>query len=180
LKAQMSACVKVPMVLMSDRGLALASVVESSLDWHDCLTGFGHETHLERFGPSSYQQDRNSWRRSARLGLLTELAKHGLGEADLHGSVNLFTKVGVAADARASLAWTPGHSRAGDTVTLRTEQDVLLVLSTAPHPLAVGGYAPAGVRVEVEAAPHPAPDDPSVVFRPESARALEMTRRSVG
>lgn len=179
LKSQMSACVRPPMVLMSDRGLALASVVESTLDWHDCLTGFGHESHLERFGRTSYQQDRNEWRRSARLGLVTELVKHGLGEADLHGAVNLFTKVGVAADARASLAWTPGHSRTGDTVTLRTEQDVLLVLSTAPHPLATGEYDPAGVRIEVEPAPHVAPDDPSIVFREESARALEITRRSV-
>lgn len=179
LKSQMSACVKAPMVLMSDRGLALASVVESTLDWHDCLTGFGHDRHLERFGPSSYQDDRNGWRRSARLGLVTELVKHGLGEADLHGSVNLFTKVGVAADARASLAWTPSHSRSGDTITLRTEQDLLLVLSTAPHPLAPGGYAPSGVRIEVGPAPHVAPDDPSIVFREESARALEMSRRSV-
>jgi len=42
LKAQMSACIKAPMVLMSDRVYALASVVDSTLDWHDCLSGFGH------------------------------------------------------------------------------------------------------------------------------------------
>jgi urea carboxylase-associated protein 2 len=177
LKAQMSACIRPPMVLMSDRGLALASVVGSSLDWHDALGGHGLAADLERFGPSSYQADRNDWRRSARTGLISELAKHGLGERDLHGSVNFFAKLGIADDARASLAFVPGHSQAGDTVTLRTEQDVLILLATGPHPLNPSAdYAPPSVTVEVTAAEPVADDDPSVLFRAESARALEMTR----
>jgi urea carboxylase-associated protein 2 len=177
MKAQMSARVRPPMVLMSDRGLALASVVSATTDWHDCLTGFGHDAHLERFGPSSYAEDRNDWRRSARLGLVSELTKHGLGEADLHGPVNFFSKVAISDDSRASLTWVPGHTSAGDQVVLRTEQDVLLVLSTTPHPLSTGAYAPAGVLVEVTVAPAAAEDDPSWSFRDESARALEMSRR---
>ncbi|RNM16647.1 DUF1989 domain-containing protein [Nocardioides pocheonensis] len=179
MKAQMSARIRPPMVLMSDRGLALASVVSSTSDWHDCLTGFGHDAHLERFGPSSYAADRNDWRRSARSGLISELTKHGLGEADLHGPVNFFSKVAIADDASASLAWQAGHTTAGDQVVLRTEQDVLLVLSTAPHPLSGAAYGPAGVQVEVGSAPWPAEDDASWLFRDESARALEMCRRVV-
>lgn len=180
LKSQMSACVRAPMVLMSDRGLALASVTSSTLDWHDCLTGFGHDRHLDRFGPSSYATDRNGWRRSARTGLLSELTKHGLGEADLHGCVNFFSAVVPADDERATLGYRTGHASAGDTVTLRTEQDVLLVLSTAPHPLAPGGWAPGALRIEVGPAPAVGPDDPSLQFRDESARALEMTARIHG
>ena len=57
LKAQMSACIRPPMVLMSDRGLALASVVATTSNWHDALNGFSQD---------------------ARAGLLIELAKHGL------------------------------------------------------------------------------------------------------
>jgi len=180
LKSQMSACVRPPMVLMSDRGLALASVVGSTVGWHDCLTGFGHDRHLERFGASSYATHRNDWRRSARTGLVAELTKHGLGEADLHGCVNFFSAVVPGDDARATLTYRDRHAAAGDTVTLRTEQDLLLVLSTAPHPLAPGGYAPAGVRVEVAEAPAVAGDDASLLFRAESARALEMTARVHG
>ena len=156
MKSQMSACVRPPMVLMSDRGLALASVVSSTCDWHDCLTGFGHD---------------------ARPGLLSELAKHGLGEADVHAPVNFFTRVGVLDDAQASLAWVGGHTVTGDEVVLRTEQDVLLVLSTAAHPMSTTGLRPAGVRVAVAVAPPVTDDDPSGSFRDESARALEMTRR---
>lgn len=177
MKAQMSACIKPPMVLMSDRGLALASVVSSTVSWHDCLTGFGHDDHLARFGASSYAAHRNDWRRSARSGLVSELTKHGLGEADLHGPVNFFTKVAITDDARASLAWVPGHSQAGDDVVLRTEADVLLVVSTAQHPMSTAAYAPAGVRVEVAQAAAVDEADPSVQFREESGRALEMTWR---
>jgi len=175
MKSQMSACIRPPMVLMSDRGLALASVVRSTSDWHDCLTGFGHDVHLERFGPSSYADHRNDWRRSARSGLLSELAKHGLGEADLHGPVNFFSKVGIVEDAQGSLAWEAGHTGPGDEVVLRSELDLLLVVSTAPHPLCPADYAPAGVRVEVALAQ--AEDDPTWLLRDESMRALEMSRR---
>ncbi|MCW2524275.1 MAG: Urea carboxylase-related aminomethyltransferase [Frankiales bacterium] len=181
LKAQMSARITAPMVLMSDRGLALASVTASSLDWHDALTGIGHEQHLTRFGPSSYGVDRNDWRRSARTGLVSELNKHGLGEADLHGPVNFFTKVGITEDAKCSFGFVTGHSGAGDSVTLRTEQDVLVVCAATQHPLNPGPYAPAAVLVEVSLAPPTelaGPDDPSVQFRPESARALEQTRKA--
>lgn len=178
LKAQMSARIMAPMVLMSDRGLALASVTSSTLPWHDCLAGFGHQTHLARFGPSSYGMDRNDWRRSARTGLISELTKNGLDERDLHAPVNFFSKVAVSDDTRASMAYVEGHATAGDVVTLRTEHDVLIVLCTAPHPLDPGSYAPSPVRVSVAAAPAAEPTtDPSWTWREESARALEMSRR---
>lgn len=169
LKAQMSARIRPPMVLMSDRGTALASVTGSSLDWHDCLTGHSLDAHVERFGPSSYGTDRNDWRRSARSGFLSELRKHGRGPADLHGCVNFFAKVAIAPDGRFS--HEPGHAVAGDWVTLRAEQDLLLVFSTAPHPLSAA-WTPGAVRAEVEPGQPYGPDDPSVTHRPESARAL--------
>lgn len=173
LKAQGSARIRPPMVLMSDRGTALASVTGSSLDWHDCLTGHSLDVHAERFGPSSYGTDRNGWRRSARHGFLGELRKHGRGPADLHGCVNFFAKVAIGPDG--ALTHSPGHARAGDWVTLRAEQDLLVLLSTAPHPLSAV-WAPGAVRAAVEQGHPYGPDDPSVTFRPESARALAATQ----
>ena len=169
LKAQMSARIRPPMVLMSDRGAALASVTGSSLDWHDCLTGHSLDVHADRSGPSSYGTDRNDWRRSARYGFVSELRKHGRGPADLHACVNFFAKVAIGPDG--GFAHEPRHAAAGDWVTLRAEQDLLLVFSTAPHPLA-GEWAPGAVRASVEAGQPYGPDDASVTFRPESARAL--------
>ncbi|MGX7681890.1 DUF1989 domain-containing protein [Jatrophihabitans sp. DSM 45814] len=179
LKAQMSACIKVPMVLMSDRGLALATVVSSSLPWHDALGGIGHPRHLDRFGATSYAVDRNEWRRSARTGLISELTKHGLGEADLHGCVNFFSKLGIADDAQASLAYVAGHCTTGDQVTLRTEQDVLLVCASTPHPMNPNAeYRPAGVLVDVGKAEPVLADDAAMTFRDESARALLETQKA--
>jgi len=150
LKSQMSARIKPGMVLMSDRGLALATVIASTLDWHDCLTGALPD----------------------RL-LLLELTKHGFGEADLHGCINFFSKVAVADDPRASLAYVPDHAHAGDTVTLRADQDLLIFVSTAPHALSDGPAA--GVAVQLESPSHV--EDP--VLREEAVRALRLTRELI-
>ncbi len=176
LKAQMSACVRPPMVLMSDLGRALASVTGSSLDWHDAVTGHSRDADVAaRFGPSDYATHRNEWRRGARALLLDELATLGLDRRDLHATVNWFVKVAPAGDERGTVGYAPGHAGAGDWVTVRAEQDLLVVLATAPHPLdPADKWAPPAVTVTVAPAPPPDPaTDPSWTFRPESRRALE-------
>ena len=178
LKAQHRACVAPPMVLMSDGGLALASVVGSSLDWHDALCGHTRDEDLARFGTTSYQDDRNARHLSARAGLLSELRKHGRDERDLHGCVNFFSKVAVDDHDEGGLAFVADHSTAGDTVALRAETDLLVVLAAAMHPLDTRPtWAPAAVSLTVTPGTPWDTDDPSYTFRPESARALEATRR---
>jgi uncharacterized protein YcgI (DUF1989 family) len=149
MKSQMTARIRTGLVLMSDRGLALATVVASTLDWHDCLTGRGPD-HLLRL----------------------ELAKHGFGPADLHGCINFFSKVGIRDDAQASLEFVPDHAHAGDSVTLRAEQDLLVFISTAPHPLSTDD--PTGVAVQIDAADAGDPE-----LRAEAIRALELTRELI-
>lgn len=173
MKAQMSACIKPPMALMSDRGTALASVVAASSSWHDCLTGYSHDAHLQT--PSSYASDRNGWRRSARTMLLLELAKYGLGEADLHAPVNWFVTAGIADDRSASFTGVSAAPTAGDTVTLRAEQDLLVIFATGPHPLVPSG-ALDPVTISISEAPA-SDSDASRAWREESARALEMSAR---
>lgn len=180
LTAQGRACVAPPMVLMSDRGLALLSVTGSSLPSHDALCGMGADRHVPG-AATSFQRDRNDWRRSARTLVLSELAKHGLGELDLHAPVSFFSRVCVQEDAAGSLAYLPGYCRDGDWVSLRAEQDVLLVLCTAPHPLDPQ-WAPAAVHARVLAAGPAAPlgEDASYRLCPQSARALEQSLRASG
>jgi hypothetical protein len=152
LKAQLSGCVRPPMVLMSDLGRALCSVTSSTVDWHDAISGYGPD---------------------AAGCLLDELATLGLGRRDLHATVNWFSRVAPADDERGTLTYAPGHVRAGDRVSLRAEQDLLIVLCTAAHPLDRSNGRPAGVRATVVAAQPPDESDPSWCFREESARALE-------
>jgi urea carboxylase-associated protein 2 len=178
LKAQMSARIRPPMVLMSDRGTALASMIGSSLDWHDALAGHSTDAHLEAVhGSSSYAADSNGWRRSARAGFLVELGKYGLRDRDLHATVNLFAKVETASDVRGTLTFVPDHAHTGDWVELRAEQDLLLVCSAAPHPLDTSPFwQPGGVHLSVRPGAPWTDDDPSFRFRPESARALLAAR----
>jgi urea carboxylase-associated protein 2 len=169
LKAQMSVRIRPPMVLMSDRGVGLASVTGSSLEWHDCLGGHSVDAHVARYGASSYTTDRNEWRRSARALFLLELAKHGRGPADLHACVNFFAKAATGDDG--SLAFAAGHASTGDWVTLRAEVDLLVVLATVPHPMDPS-WSPAAVRADVRVGEPYGEHDPSMTFRDESARAL--------
>lgn len=176
LKAQMSGRITPPMVLMSHLGKALCSVIGSSLDWHDAITGHSTDAQVRtRFGDSSYGVDRNDWRRSARAGLLDELWKHDLDERDLHATVNWFTKVVPGDDERATLTFVEDYAGAGDWVDLRAEQDVLLVLSTAMHPMDPSPqWQPRGLRVEVSHGAAPTAEDASRLFRAESSRALAL------
>lgn len=149
LKAQLSGCVRPPMVLMSGHGRALCSVVSSTVDWHDAVTGYGP---------------------AAGGLLLDELATLGLGRRDVHATVNWFSK--VAPDAAGGLGFVPGHARTGDSVTLRAEQDLLLVLCTARHPLDPDPEPAPAVRATVSPAGPVSDTDPSWTFRPETIRAL--------
>jgi len=180
LKAQMSSCIRPGMVLMSDMGRALASVTGSSLDWHDAITGHGHDAHLHRYGASSYAADRNEWRRSARDGLSQELAKHELTGRDLHATVNWFTKVAPSGDDRGTLRFCPDHAGAGDWVELRTEVDLLVVLTTAPHPLdPATTWAPSAVEIAVTPTSSAPVDDLCRSSRPEAGRALLLSERGL-
>lgn len=149
LKAQLSGCVRPPMVLMSGHGRALCSVVSSTVDWHDAVTGYGP---------------------AAGGLLLDELATLGLGRRDVHATVNWFSK--VAPDAAGGLGFVPGHARTGDSVTLRAEQDLLLVLCTARHPLDPDPEPAPAVRATVSPAGPVSDTDPSWTFRAETIRAL--------
>jgi uncharacterized protein YcgI (DUF1989 family) len=78
----------------------------------------------------------------------------------------------VAPDATGGLGFVAGHARSGDTVTLRAEQDLLLVLCSARHPLDPDPAPAPAVRATVSPAEPVSGGDPSWTFRPEAARAL--------
>ncbi|HVW80984.1 MAG TPA: DUF1989 domain-containing protein [Mycobacteriales bacterium] len=123
LKAQMSACIRPGMVLMSDMGRALASVTGSTLDWHDAISGHSRAAHDE---------------------LLQELMKHDLSSRDLHANVNWFKKVAAAGDDRGTLREVEDHATAGDWVELRAELDVLVVLAAPAVDISVTPTTPPG------------------------------------
>ncbi len=173
LKAQHTSHLTKGHVLMSDNGRVLASIVEDSLGWHDPLCGYSSRQATDRkYGTTRYQELRNDWLRSGQENLTVELVRCGLGVKDFAPVVNLFSK--VYCDERGVMHFTPGHCEAGATVTLRTDMEVLVVLSNTPNPLDPSErYPSVPVKLEVLEAPPVPEDDYCMNYRPENKRAFE-------
>jgi urea carboxylase-associated protein 2 len=173
LKAQHVSRLTAGVALYSDMGRVLASIVEDSCGWHDTISGHATaETVASRWGTNTYQAARNEWRRSAREAFLVELAKHGLGQRDLHPNINFFSKVGVDADG--TLRYVAGNSPAGSSVTLRFELDTLIVLWCGPHPLDTE-WRSRPVRMTLEPVPAAGPKDLVRTSCEENERGFAVT-----
>ncbi|GMK44298.1 urea carboxylase [Paenibacillus glycanilyticus] len=175
LKAQYTAHLTKGHTLMSDNGRVLASIVEDSLGWHDTISGYTTRALTDRkYGKTTYQELRNEWLRSGQENFAVELTRNGLGLRDLSPVVNLFSKVYV--DDEGQMHYELGHCEAGASVVLRTEMDVLIVVSNTPNPLDPRTEYPAvPVGIEVSAAEPVTEDDYCLNFRSENRRAFENT-----
>lgn len=175
LKAQHTAHLTTGNVLMSDNGRILASIIDDSLGWHDTISGYATRLMIdERYGKTSYQEQRNDWYRSGEENFAVELFRNGLTNRDLIPVVNLFSKVSCKEDG--SLHFAPGHSKKGDTITLRSEMDVLIILSNTPNPLdPSSNYPSVPVEITITDAAPLEENDICVNHRPENRRAFENT-----
>ncbi len=158
--------------LYSDMGRIFASITEDSLGWHETVCGNSRpEQVAERWGARDFQRDRNDWRQNGHDAFLVELAKYGLGRADLAANLNLFSK--VTSDADGKLRLVQGHSAAGSRITLRFEMDTLVLLHNCPHPLNRAPEYPARpVQISLSEAAPVEDDDYCRNFRPENQRGF--------
>ncbi|WP_341676269.1 urea amidolyase associated protein UAAP1 [Niveibacterium sp. SC-1] len=172
LKAQHTAHYTRGHTLMSDMGRSLASITADSLGWHDPLGALlDTEMMRRKYGEQRFEAHRNAMHRSGKDGLLIEIGKYGLTKRDLVAPVNLFSKVSVDAEGR--FAFAPEHSKAGDTVELRFDMDVLIAYSSAPHPLDPSPtYAAKKIGLAAWRCGAAPADDYNRRFRPECARAI--------
>jgi hypothetical protein len=175
LKAQHTAFLTAGRVLYSDMGRVLCSITADTCGWHDTMTGHNNaDDVLARFGAQTYQTHRNDLFRNARDNLLIELGKHGLGAKDIVANVNFFSK--IAADKNDALVFKTGHSAAGATIDLRSEMEVLVVLTAVPHPLdPATQYTPKPIAIDLWHADPPTAEDLCRNSRPENIRGFERT-----
>ncbi len=158
--------------LYSDMGRIFASVVGDTAGWHDTVCGNARSAETNAaFGPRDYQTDRNAWRQNGHDAFLVELAKYGLGVADLAANLNWFSRVTSGADGALSLAApAPGG---GAEVVLRFEMDTLVTLHTCPHPLhPPGDYPDGSVEVAIGRAVPVASDDACLNLCDENRRGF--------
>jgi hypothetical protein len=158
-------------------GRVLLSITADSVGWHDPLGGHGNSALSERkYGTATYQERRNDWQRNAHDNFLIELQKHGLGKRDLVANVNFFSRIDVNEQGR--MALHRSTSKPGDTVDLRAEMDVLVILNTCQHPLDPNpAYAPKPINLSILATPSTPEDDFCRNYRKENQRAFTLTER---
>jgi urea carboxylase-associated protein 2 len=177
LKAQHTAFLTAGRVLYSDMGRILCSITHDSCGWHDTFTGLSDAASVRaKYGDKPYGAYRNEWIRSAHEEFLVELGKWGLGARDLVPNLNLFSK--VAPDDTGALRYVVGHSKAGASIALRAEMNVLVVLSTCPHVLdPAPSWSPKPIALQLLKTPAPGPDDSCRRSRPENERGFINTER---
>ena len=159
-------------------GRVLCSITADSVGWHDPLGGCSDAAMVQqKYGPLTYQQARNNWHQNALDGFRIELEKHGLGPRDLGMNVNFFSKVQVGENG--AMHFIENASRAGDTVELRAEMNVLALLNTCQHPMepAAAGYRAVPVQLTISRVDLPAADDLCRTACPENARGFTLTER---
>ncbi|MCM3127064.1 MULTISPECIES: urea amidolyase associated protein UAAP1 [unclassified Paenibacillus] len=174
LKAQHTALLSQGHVLMSDQGRVLASIIEDSVGWHDPLSGYTTKQMTdEKYGVTSYQEDRNQRLRNGEENLIVEMYRHNLSPRDMSSPINFFSKVICELDG--SMKYVP-QPTAGKAVTIRTEMDVLLVLSNTPNPLDPSSdYPEASVQIDVADTAPANENDLCVTHCDENRRAFENT-----
>ncbi|MBB3110184.1 hypothetical protein FHS18_002251 [Paenibacillus phyllosphaerae] len=175
LKAQYTSHLTTGHTLMSDNGRVLASIVQDDLGWHDTISGYTSRKLTDaKYGNTTYQELRNEWLRSGQENFAVELTRNGLSLRDMMPNVNLFAK--VFCEENGTMHYAQDHCPAGATVTVRTEMDVLLVLSNTPNPLDPRtDYPSVPVRIEVLQAEPVDEQDICLNHRPENRRAFENT-----
>lgn len=164
--------------LYSDMGRIFASIIdEESTDaegcWHDTVCGNSNANQVaSRWGQRNYQQDRNKWLQNGYDAFLVELAKYGLGRADMAANINWFSK--VIADDSGNISIDKTVQAAGNSITLRFEMDTLVLMHACPHPLNTEKEYPfKPVQIELGEADPVSHDDYCKNFRPENQRGFQ-------
>lgn len=109
--------------------------------------------------------------------MILAAAKLGLDRRDLPALLSFFAPVRVDPEGR--FEWRPAMLSGRDWVELRAEMDVLVALSTAPHPLDPNpDYAPTAMEAVHLSALPVAPDDICRTATPEARRGFENNARA--
>ncbi len=143
------------------------SVIEDSASGHDAFCGASNSaSNAAKYG------DGDNWGRhpNARDRFLLAVAKFGLGRKDIHPCINWFKGVRIAAGGATQFEGAVGTAQ---SVTLRAEMDVIVVLANCPHVLDPRpAYTVRPARALAWRGPPTPADDPIRNATPEGLRAF--------
>ncbi len=128
-------------VLWSDRSNPMLTIVADDVGRHDFLyASCTVEMYRKQYGVTGYHPNCHD-------NLIAALRELGVDAAPLPTAFNFFMVAHVAADG--SLALEPPRSRAGDSLIVRAEIDLVIALSACPASMCNGGAAPKPLAYEV-------------------------------
>ena len=113
---------------------------DTSPGTHDMLVAACDPTRYELLGVTG-------WHASCQENLLTVMAEAGYPDVRVPQPINLFQNSPFLPDG--TVTWLPTETRPGDSVTLRAEMDLWLVVSACPQDVTNLNAAPGPIRVEV-------------------------------
>jgi len=129
-KVQWNAYLGQGMLLLSDMGRVLMSILEDDAGTHDSFCGASNAaTNAAKYGNGNNSGPFPSGRDRFLLGV----AKQGLQRRDVHPCVTLFKGARIEADG--AIMPQIGPFPAGRTVVLRAEMEVIVVIANCPHVL---------------------------------------------
>ena len=147
------------------------SVIEDSGGRHDAFCGASTvASNAAKYG------DGDNWgpHPSARDRFTLAAAKFGLGRKDIHPCINWFKGVRIAEDGATAFEPGPGVRQ---TLTLRAEMDVIVVLANCPHVLDPRpDYTVTPARALAWRGPPTPIDDPIRNATPEGLRAFQNVK----
>ncbi|WP_405861785.1 urea carboxylase-associated family protein [Streptomyces sp. NBC_00090] len=171
-KVQWNAYLRAGHLLLSAQGRVLATLVADTTDGrHDTLCGTSTLVlNTERYGDGATHCATPAGRELLTLAAL----KNGLDTRDLPPSVSFFQ--GVHVDANDGTLHFTGSAGPGGSVTLRAEQDLVVLLANVPHPLDPRpSYTSTALEVLAWRAEPTRPGDPLWDATPEGRRAFLNT-----
>ncbi|WP_133913456.1 urea amidolyase associated protein UAAP1 [Streptomyces sp. NBC_00582] len=169
-KVQWNAYLGEGVLLLSDQGRVLASLIADTSGRHDALAGTSTlARNTARYGDGTPQGPSPAGRELFKLAA----AKNGLEPRDLPPSLSFFQGVEVREDG--TLDFT-GSAGPGGSVTLRAEQDLVVLIANVPHPSDPrADYVSTPLEVLAWRAAPTRPGDPLWDATPEGRRAFLNT-----
>jgi len=128
-------------VLWSDRSNPMLTIVADEVGRHDLLYApCSLEMYRMQYGVTGYHANCHD-------NLCTALRELGIQPEPLVSTLNFFMEARVAADGK--LSFVPPRSRAGDSMVLRAQMDLVIALSSCPASTCNGGASPKPLAFEV-------------------------------
>jgi uncharacterized protein YcgI (DUF1989 family) len=128
-------------VLWSDRSNPLLTIVTDQVGRHDLLYApCSLEMYRRQYGVTGYHANCHD-------NLCSALREAGIQPNPLVSTLNFFMDANVAPDG--TLSFAPPRSRAGDSMVLRAEMDLVIALSACPASTCNGGAAPRPLAFEI-------------------------------